>query len=242
MDLKEAGVQLMSSSLVGKILTNKQVNGEVFKSVITKIWRLRKELDIEVISRNTFAFHFSCSEDKVRVLKGGPWSFDDALMVLVEPGGKGDIKSMLFNKTDFWVQILNVPLICMTVETGKFLGSIIGTVKEIDGGDSGVCMGKFLRVRVEVEIDKPLRRCLRIDVLGDGEETVMPIQYERLPDFCFGCGMVGHVLIECSERLERVGVGSCNKLLFGAWMRASAPTRKATAWGRHMGQTKDDNS
>ncbi|TXG61253.1 hypothetical protein EZV62_012616 [Acer yangbiense] len=155
-ELKQAGVQLMSSRLVGKILANKQVNEEVFKSVITKNWQTKKDMEIELISRNTFAFHFSCQEDKIKMLKGGPWSFDDALMVLVEPGGKGDLKSMLFNKANFWVLIQNIPLMCMTKETGKFLGGIIGIVKEIDGRKSSVCMGKFLRVKVEIELDKPL--------------------------------------------------------------------------------------
>ncbi|KAK3225433.1 hypothetical protein Dsin_005295, partial [Dipteronia sinensis] len=64
-----------------------------------------------------------------------------------------------------------------------------------------VCMAKFLRVRVEIEIDKPLRRCLRIDVLGDGEETFMPLQYERLLDFCFQFGLMGRVFTNCPNRI-----------------------------------------
>ncbi|TXG66495.1 hypothetical protein EZV62_007770 [Acer yangbiense] len=180
----------MSSNLVGKILAKKQVTGEAFKAVISKIWQIRKELEVEWISRNTFAFHFSCRDDKDRVLKRGPWSFDDGFLVLEEPEGKGDISKMKFNRADFWVQIQNVPLMCMTVEIGRFLGDIIGKVKDVDGGGSGVCMGKFLWVRVELDIDKPLRRCLCIDNLGDEEETVTPLQYERLPDFCFQCGLL----------------------------------------------------
>ncbi|KAK3218762.1 hypothetical protein Dsin_012732 [Dipteronia sinensis] len=68
----------------------------------------------------------------------------------------------------------------------------VGEVREVDVEPSGDCLGKFLRVQVAIEIDKPLRRILLVDVLGDGEETVSPIQYERLPNFYFRCGMLGH--------------------------------------------------
>ena len=40
------------------------------------------------------------------------------------------------------------------------LGSMIGVVKEIDDGGTGDCAGKYIRVRVVVNVDQPLRRIL----------------------------------------------------------------------------------
>ncbi|TXG58006.1 hypothetical protein EZV62_015835 [Acer yangbiense] len=76
------------------------------------------------------------------------------------------------------VQIHRVSLLCMTKEIGHFLGSMVGVVKEVDVEVSGECSRDFLRVRVVVDIAKPLRRCLRVDVIGDGEETVMILRME----------------------------------------------------------------
>ncbi|KAK4847661.1 hypothetical protein QYF36_004411 [Acer negundo] len=84
------------------------------------------------------------------------------------------------------------------------------------------CLGKFLRVRVAILVDKPLRRFLRVDVLGDGEETIMPIQYERLPNFCFRCGLLGHMLRECPENDKPL---IDRELTYGTWMRAAGPVR-----------------
>ncbi|KAK1589427.1 hypothetical protein Q3G72_033945 [Acer saccharum] len=50
---------------------------------------------------------------------------------------------------------------------------MIRDVVEVDGGLAGNCVGKFLRVRVRIDISKPLRRCLHVDILGDGVEMIM---------------------------------------------------------------------
>lgn len=54
----------------------------------------------------------------------------------------------------------------MIKEIGVDLGKRIGKVKEIDLGDAGDCLGKYIWVRVEVDVSKPLERGFFID-LGD---------------------------------------------------------------------------
>ncbi|KAK2659342.1 hypothetical protein Ddye_005875 [Dipteronia dyeriana] len=197
--LKEGGAQKLALCLSGKNLSPDLVNREAFRSVISRIWKLRGSVEIEAITNNIYVFYFQLPEDHWKVMAGGLWSFDDALIVLEEPMGKGAIKGLRFNTVEFLVQISNLSLICMTKEIARFLGSIIGVVREVDTGPSGECFGKFLRVCVVVDIDKPLRQFLRIDVLGDGEETVMPIQYECLPNFNFHCGLIGHTARGCQD-------------------------------------------
>ncbi|KAK4838037.1 hypothetical protein QYF36_010487 [Acer negundo] len=54
---------------------------------------------------NMFTFHFQNEEDCQRVILGGPWNFDDALLVLEKPVWKGLIESLRFNRAEFWIQI-----------------------------------------------------------------------------------------------------------------------------------------
>ncbi|KAL5808492.1 hypothetical protein ACOSQ3_029183 [Xanthoceras sorbifolium] len=49
----------------------------------------------------------------------------------------------------------------MNKDIGLVLGEHVGSVKEIDLGASGNCMGKFLYVRVCIDISKPLKRGLK---------------------------------------------------------------------------------
>ncbi|KAK3225194.1 hypothetical protein Dsin_005056 [Dipteronia sinensis] len=54
----------VSHCLVGKILSRKRVNREAFKAVMTKIWNIIGELEIETVGENTFLFHFDRMEDR----------------------------------------------------------------------------------------------------------------------------------------------------------------------------------
>ncbi|KAL5739486.1 hypothetical protein ACOSQ2_028666 [Xanthoceras sorbifolium] len=198
-DLKKNGVQKLALSLVGKVITNKVINREAFRSVIPKIWKTSQGVDIEALGNNTFVFSFRNSVDRKRIMAGGPWNFDRSLIVLEEPKDNGVIGSLKFTQAEFWVQVHNVPLVCMTREIGLFLGRKIGAVRELDLGATGDCMGKFLRIRVLIDISKSLRRCIRVALNGTGKATTMLLHYERLPEFCSQCGFIGHATRECIE-------------------------------------------
>ncbi|KAK1581957.1 hypothetical protein Q3G72_010545 [Acer saccharum] len=93
------------------------------------------------------------------------------------------------------------------------------SLKELDGpvrrlgGASGDCDGKFLKVCVTINVERPLRQILRVNVLRDGEESVMLLIYERLPNHCYRCGKLRHRTIECTT------ADGNNELLFGAWLK-----------------------
>ncbi|TXG68938.1 hypothetical protein EZV62_003873 [Acer yangbiense] len=113
-----------------------------------------------------------------------------------------------------------------------FLGTLIGDVLEINEGDSGDCDGKFIRIRVAINVDKPLRCCLCIDVLGDRVESVLLLKYERLPDHCFSYGRLGHKTRECTNEEGESGSSVSKEPLFGAWLRATSPTKRPMQFER----------
>ncbi|XP_050212839.1 uncharacterized protein LOC126664483 isoform X2 [Mercurialis annua] len=147
-------------------------------------------------------------------MAGGPWNYLDCLIVLESPEGIWDHTSMAFDKTDFWIQIHNLPIICLNREAGLNLGSQIGEVIEVDPGASGDCLGKYMRVRVTVDITKPLKRGLKVKVNSEGAIVMALLRYERLPEFCFKCGIIGHPLLECDVNLNsKVNVYKYNELI-----------------------------
>ncbi|TXG59981.1 hypothetical protein EZV62_014554 [Acer yangbiense] len=188
----------LSLCMVGIILSSKWVNRDAFMRVIGKIWQVKQGLDIESVSRNTFTFHFRDEYDLNSVISRGLWSFDNALIVMEKPVGIGNIDSLSFSQADFWAQIHQVPILCMTKEIGRFLGGIIGEVLDVDGGNS-----------------------------GDGTETIMVLRYERLPNHCFKCGLVNHSTSECAESDSIPIVNGKKEPIYGPWLRVSGSMRRS---------------
>ncbi|KAK2638727.1 hypothetical protein Ddye_026522 [Dipteronia dyeriana] len=160
------GDRRLGLHLVGKLLVKKLVNRDVFIKLFSTIWRMIEGVEIESLTGNTFFFTFKSASDMQQVLYRGLWSFDKALLVLEKPIGKGEIQKMSINKVSFWVQIHNIPIIYMTAVIGQFLGSLIGDVIEFDEGKLGDCVGKFIWAKVVVDVEKPLRQILRVNVMG----------------------------------------------------------------------------
>ncbi|KAL5821403.1 hypothetical protein ACOSQ3_023285 [Xanthoceras sorbifolium] len=77
----------VSHSLVGKIISNKELNREAFKATIAKIWRTTKEISVKSKGMNMYIFRFKCVWDRKKVLEGGPWCLNKQLIVLQKADG-----------------------------------------------------------------------------------------------------------------------------------------------------------
>ena len=98
---------------------------------------------------------------------------------------------MEFSHSPFWVQVWGLPFENMFEETGKGIGSKIGNYIETDKRAWQSDQAKFMRIRVELQVDKPLRRGGHIANL-DGERLWVTFKYEWLPTICFLYGRIGH--------------------------------------------------
>lgn len=49
------------------------------------------------------------------------------------------------------------------------------------------------------------------------EESWVPISYEKLLEFCYYCGLIGHTLQDCEATERTMGSG----LTYGSWLRAA---------------------
>lgn len=59
-------------------------------------------------------------------------------------------------------------------------------VKMDSSGSLGI--DKSIRLRIEVDIRKPLMQRIKVKMRG-GEEDFYEVKYERPPLFCYHCGM-----------------------------------------------------
>lgn len=57
---------------------------------LNQVQQTKKEVKIEKPGDNIFIFKFANAADKKRTMAGGPWHFNEALIVLKEPEGIGE--------------------------------------------------------------------------------------------------------------------------------------------------------
>lgn len=79
-----------------------------------------------------------------------------------EPGELGDFSRFQFRYVDFWVQVHNILLVCMSERMALYIGKMIREVWKLDGGATSLCLGKFLRIRVRLDVKKPLRKAVNV--------------------------------------------------------------------------------
>ncbi|KAI9197893.1 hypothetical protein LWI28_006215 [Acer negundo] len=220
MDLISEGLKDVKHCLVGKVLSGKRVNREAFKRVIEQLWSSLGKVEIESIGDNIFMFFFPNLEVRSMVWSRGPWHFDHCLIVLEKPMGSSDISKLPFTMVEIWMQIHNLPLMCMNRKMAKYLAEQVGSVVELLV-DSRECWGRFIRVKVRMDISKPLKRCVWLNVDDTGEVITAILLYERLPEFCYACGIIGHGLRDCPDEEARLGAFEGESTKYGSWLRAA---------------------
>ena len=82
--------------------------------------------------------------------------------------------------------------------------------------ESGVQWARCLRVRVRIDVTKRLVRGKKITIEG-GEGRWVQFKYERLPNFCYRCGLLSHALKDCRESRGSNTASEKEELQYGAW-------------------------
>ncbi|PON91475.1 Zinc knuckle CX2CX4HX4C [Trema orientale] len=212
-NMYEDGKEMMELCLVGRVFGNKIVNRESLSDVAEQVWCTSRKVRVESMGvTNIFMFHFGCKADRQRVISGGPWNFGNQLISLLKPKEVGLVSSMDFTKVSFWIQFHNVPIVCRSDKCARLWGEVIGPVMDTD------TEGPTKRARVIIDVTKP--RGLRVFTDNDSDAVSIPIQYEYLPEFCFGCRIIGHKLRECPEKEGLVSTGRPRVNRYGDWLKA----------------------
>lgn len=98
-------------------------------------------------------------------------------------------------------------------------------------------------MKVKIDINEPIKRGTHVKI-GSKEDTVwIPITFEKLPDFCYYCGKLGHVMQDCDEE----GVEAAVKTDYGLELRETQSSkgvyrgyipkpRGRDFWGRGRGR------
>ena len=208
-------------SILFKLLTTRQFNGEALKGTIRNLWAAAGGIIIRDIEDNLFMAVFTRREDMDRVFVQSPWTFDKKLIQIVRFDGDLQPAEISFKYSAFWIRVFNLPIKSMVRQVGEDIGNAIGRSIEVDVPENGFGWGRYLRIRVNIDITQPLLRG-KIFEFEQGTPFWVDFRYEHLPIFCYRCGMIGHSVNECVVGRGSGGDGGAIGDKFGPWLRAVA--------------------
>ncbi|KAI4979006.1 hypothetical protein ZWY2020_015759 [Hordeum vulgare] len=231
---------MVAPQAVGKLFSEKPVHAGIIGQTLGRIWCPIKGLECKELETNVFLFMFRQAAGWRRALEEGPWWFDKELLVMEEFDPEKTVDEYEFKLIPMWIRVFGLPLGQMNRDTSERIGADFHELVEVEVGPDGMAVGKYLRVKVKLNITIPLMRGFVLqreqkkekqsgmeDV--EEEETGQKkkgllwcrFEYEHMPDFCYTCGVIGYGEKDCLTRPLKGDVPQ-----FGPWLWAEVYHRK----------------
>nr|KJB43088.1 hypothetical protein B456_007G183500 [Gossypium raimondii] len=141
----------------------------------------------------TFGCEIFETEDYEKVLIVQPWTTDSNSM---QPYS---------NVVKARIRLPGLPGFLYKRRILKEIGGMIGKISKIDFNTDSRMRGKFARMTVHVNFDKPLTSQVLIN------DTLQWVEFESLPLICFGCGRYDHLKDQPNTLGNGTGFGPIEK-------------------------------
>ncbi|GLT85697.1 hypothetical protein SLE2022_038780 [Rubroshorea leprosula] len=165
--------------------------------ILKSAWRPKGGLEVHEQSKNTFIFILSGETEKNRIFRESPWFVKGSHLVIKDWPSSQRFDEISFSHSEFWVQVHGLPKGCMTLENVQRIGSLFPRLISWDQSTLGG-LESFLHLRVEIDVHTPLLTGFQFQQQGDQVWTTA-FKYEKLVDFCYRCGMLGHTQKSCDD-------------------------------------------
>ena len=143
--------------MAAKFLTKRALSVEAVIKTFNPLWRSKKGFEVRRAGDHILLFVFDNREEVDKILSRAPWRFDKHLVVLQRYDREVPIRALKFDTIPVWIQVHDIPMRFLNHKVAEELCEVAGSVcreediNEMDGGS-------FMRVRVIIDINKPLYR------------------------------------------------------------------------------------
>ena len=133
-----------------------------------------------------FLIRFESKEGFEDVLKGGPWFIREHFLSLRLWVPNFRASEDTVSSVAVWVRLPELPVEYYHKDSLFRIGSGLGPVLCVDFNTTAGTRGRFVRMCIQIDIDKSLIRIVRVG------KTKLAVIYERVGLLCFHCGKIGH--------------------------------------------------
>ena len=138
-------------------------------------------------------------------MNDGPWNFRGNAVILEPYDGITKPTLVNLDHINIWVQIHDVPDLYahLVPALAAKVGQVLFTEPLTqDFAANFVQSGSRVsgKVWVRINVHNPLKNA--VSMIRDSKRQIYCVRYERLPDWCAVCGMLGHQFNECGDGIH----------------------------------------
>ncbi|KAK9175188.1 hypothetical protein WN944_027194 [Citrus x changshan-huyou] len=163
---------------------------------LNKVWRSTTGFGIIDLANDYFLIRFNNEKDVEFVLTEGPWTIMGQYLLVQKWTPDFDVVNNKIDRIVAWIHLSKMNIHFYHKNVIRRLGQIIGLVIKIDSNTITAQRGKFARLAVEFDLQKPLVSQFNL------EGRIQKVEYENLPTICFGYGKFGHYKDACPDSAD----------------------------------------
>jgi hypothetical protein len=176
-------------------LMGRRIGYKALETRLKQIWVRKGVISIIDLGYEYFLVYFTNEEDYTKALEDGPWLIYDHYLIAREWTPNFHPNNATIEKAAVWVRISGLPIEYYDAKILNYIGNRIGETVKVDRNTLFQERGKYARVCVEVDLNKPLLAMFELK----GE--VYKVEYEGLHMLCRSCGKFGHYVEGCPDKL-----------------------------------------
>uniref|UniRef100_A0A803NXT4 CCHC-type domain-containing protein n=1 Tax=Cannabis sativa TaxID=3483 RepID=A0A803NXT4_CANSA len=208
----ELAKDTIAKSVVGKFYSKKVISNGTLRKALSGLWKLSPGWRFQTVRPKTFIFRLGSPKEVKNVLENGPWNLCCGYLLVAALPEDGKWESADLSNLDIWVKAMGVPLPYMTEACIHQMAGRMGKLIQANKvSRNGVILNDFLRFQVRLKLAVPLLAGVSLPDYGD-KKVWSYFKYEKLPIFCFKCGVIGHVDADCSAKKRVVTVQDGSRL------------------------------
>ncbi|KAL4386946.1 hypothetical protein GQ457_09G028280 [Hibiscus cannabinus] len=219
-------------------LLGRNIGFQTLLNRIHVLWKPYGELQLIDLENNYYLIRVEDPRDYEKILTEGPWTIYGSYLTVQTWSRSFSTSEQYPSHVVVWVRLPGLPYRYYSKALFRRIAVVVGDVVRVDYNTKAGERGKFARLAILVDLNKPLVPCIGID------DFVQKLEYEGLQNVCFKCGIYGHSQDLCSPTVRKpAAAGNTEQLarninspvrpetstesLFGPWMMVDIRRRRA---------------
>ncbi|XP_020699283.1 uncharacterized protein LOC110111654 [Dendrobium catenatum] len=167
----------------------------IISSELRRQWMQYGKFHLTMVGMGWVLCSFYEPDHMEAMMTNGPWFVNGKIIGMDKWSQNFSTNSLKGLTVPVWIRLPNLPLQCWDNINLYRVASMVGKLYLIDGSMFQWGRREFGRVCVQIQQDNKLP----LGVLAEGKagRFYQRIEYERVLNFCFKCGLIGHNCEDC---------------------------------------------